>query len=91
MTKRRHPIYVTDHAVVRYLERVENHDIDLVRAVIQDRVDRAATASRSIGLETYAVIAPEGIYQIVEGSVVTVLGPSHPVARRWHTFRSDGS
>lgn len=84
-------VHVTDHAVVRYLERVENHDIDLVRAAIRGRVDRAAAAARSIGLETCSVIAPEAIYQIADGCVVTVLDAAHPVGRRWHTFRSEGS
>ena len=32
-------VHVTDHAVVRYLQRVENHDVDLVREVIRLRVE----------------------------------------------------
>lgn len=82
-------VHVTDHAVVRYLERVEHHDVDLVRDAIRHRVARAVDRAMTIGLETCAVVAPEATYQIVDGVVVTVLAPGHPVGKRWPVLRSD--
>lgn len=64
MKKSRHP--VTDHAVVRYLERVQGVDIEGLRREIGRVVDQ--------GLEAGAcgVISGGFVYRIEGGCVVTV-------------------
>lgn len=84
-------VHVTDHAVVRYLQRVEAHDVDRVREVIRGRVERGFATARSIGLETCAVVTPEAIYQIEDGCVVTVVEPGHRLGKRWHLIGGDES
>lgn len=81
-------VHITDHAVIRYLERVENQDIALVRRAIHFRLDRALGAAAEIGLASNcAVVAPEAIYVIAGGSLVTVLTTEHPVSRRQRETR----
>ena len=92
MKKRPAPlVHVTDHAIVRYLERVENHDVDLVRKVIRRRVERAFEAATAIGLETCAVVTGEAIYRIEDGCVVTVLGPGERLPKRLPIVGGDES
>ena len=83
-------VHVTDHAVIRYLERVEAHDIALVRDTIALRLDRAVRAAKAAGLaDTMVVVAPEAIYPIEQGSLVTVLPPDHPISRRQRRWPVD--
>lgn len=65
MKKPIHP--VTDHAVLRYLERVEGMDIETVRRRIGLTVQR--------GLEEGAngVVSGGFVYRITDGTVVTVI------------------
>jgi hypothetical protein len=67
MSKRR--IGITDHAVLRYLERVRGLDVDAVRAEMADRV---AFASEHPGCT--AVVSSGWRYRIRNGVVVTVTG-----------------
>ena len=70
MKKPRHP--ASDHAVVRYLERVKGMDIDAVRREIGRVVDQ--------GLEAGAcgVISGGFVYRIEGGCVVTVTRQNTP-------------
>ncbi len=70
MKKPRHP--VTDHAVIRYLERVEGVDIEAIRCHIGHIADR--------GIETGAngVVSGGFVYRIDAGQVVTVLRQHRP-------------
>ena len=76
MKKPRHP--ASDHAVIRYLERVKGMDIDEVRREIGRVVDQ--------GLEAGAcgVISNGFVYRIEGGCVVTVTRrhTPHPGRRR---------
>lgn len=69
-------IPVTDHAVLRYLERVEGVDVERVRREIGRRVDRAVNLGAS-----GTVI--EGFHYVIsdEGAVVTVIEPNRPDRR----------
>lgn len=60
-------ISVSDHAVLRYLERVEGMDIERVRREIGARVDHAA------GLGACGIIIDGFSYKIDGGVVTTVL------------------
>ncbi|MET4128378.1 hypothetical protein [Roseovarius sp. MBR-6] len=68
MKKPRHP--VTDHAVLRYLERVEGVDIEAIRCRIGHLADRA------IEMGANGVVSGGFVYRIDGGHVVTVLRQS---------------
>lgn len=70
MKKPRHP--VTDHAVLRYLERVEGVDIEAIRCRIGHLADRG------IGMGACGVVSGGFIYRIDGGHVVTVLRQNLP-------------
>lgn len=65
MKKPRHP--VTDHAVIRYLERVQGVDIEAIRR----RIGRVADQGVEAGAN--GVISGGFIYRIADGVVVTVV------------------
>lgn len=67
---------VTDHAVIRYLERVEGVDIDAVRRVIGHKVDTA------LELGACAALVGGFRYVIAGGRVVTV-HPQHLPDKRF--------
>jgi hypothetical protein len=68
-------VIVTDHAVLRYLERVMLVDVESLRCRIGQRVDRAVAAGAS------AVIVEGFRYALREGYVTTVLEASTPDVR----------
>jgi len=66
---------VTDHAVLRYLERVMLVDVEALRCRIGQRVDRAVSVGAS------AVIVDGFRYALREGYVTTVTEASSPDLR----------
>ena len=68
---KRAPVHVTDHAVLRYLQRLHGLDIEAVRAEIATKVWRAALAGAS-GVRHDGLI-----YRLQDGVVVTVAPLSH--------------
>ena len=66
---------VTDHAVIRYLERGRGMDIDRIRAEIAELcrrgLDQGACGAKADGLE----------FRIEEGVVVTCQHPTRPDRR----------
>lgn len=65
--------HVSDHAVLRYLQRVGGFDIDGLRAAIAVRVDAAACAGAS------GVVIDGFVFRIrrdVHGPVVTTVMPA---------------
>lgn len=74
MKKPRHP--VSDHAVLRYLERVEGVDIEAIRREIGRRADRGIEAGAC------GVVSGGFVYRIEAGVVVTVLHHNRAVRGR---------
>ena len=72
MKKPRHP--VTDHAVIRYLERVQGVDIEALRRQI------GRVADKGLAVGAGGVISGGMIYVIEGGFVVTVI-PQHEPRR----------
>lgn len=71
MKKPLHP--VTDHAVIRYLERVVGMDIESIRREIGRRVDLAVQHGAS------GAVVNGYVYKIsTTGTVVTVMAHSQP-------------
>lgn len=64
---------VTDHAVLRYLERVEGLDVERVRREIGRRVDRGARLGAS-------GVVVDGIRYVLSpmGSVITIMIANRP-------------
>ena len=77
MTKHRAPtVSVTDHAIVRWLERVEGLDV----ATLREQIARSAAVGLAFGSR---IVVVSGGKLILEGeTVVTVLRPAH--TRREH-------
>lgn len=73
MKKSRH--HVTDHAVLRWLERVKGVDIEAVRREIGRVADKGITAG-ACGVISHGVVL-----RIADGVVVTVT-PQHQPDRR---------
>lgn len=68
-------VVVSDHALVRYIERVLNIDVEQLRREIGRRVDRGVELGAT-GVEI------EGfLYKLSDGHVTTVLEASRPDLR----------
>ncbi|HEV2556829.1 MAG TPA: hypothetical protein VGV17_24015 [Bosea sp. (in: a-proteobacteria)] len=68
-------IKVTDHALVRFLERSGSADFEPVRAALVAGLERGRAAAAQIGVRAY-VINAEGHQFVVEDEVlITVLEP----------------
>ncbi len=68
-------IKVSDHALVRFLERSGSADFEAVRTAIAAGLERGRAAAEQIGAEAY-VINAEGLQFVVEDEVlITVLEP----------------
>ena len=66
-------VRLTDHALVRWLERSGALDVEHIRAAIEASLDRATKAAVAIGAQRYLIVA-DGLVYIVRGEkVVTVL------------------
>ena len=64
---------VTDHAVVRWLERVEGVDIAAIRLEIERRAQRCEAAARVAGINDHYAIKSGRVTLILHGqTVVTV-------------------
>lgn len=69
------PYTVTDHAVVRFLERVKGMDIDAVRAEIAEK------ASTALELGASGAVVDGFSYKIAGGRVATVMEANRPCIR----------
>lgn len=69
---------ITDHAVLRWLERVGGLDIAAVREVIL--ADMGASRRIQNPPRRYSVRTASAVYVIVDGAVVTVTPPRSRVA-----------
>ncbi|CUH68009.1 hypothetical protein TG4357_03337 [Thalassovita gelatinovora] len=81
MKKPLHP--VTDHAVIRYLERVEGMDIEVIRRQIGRTVDEAVRRGAA------GTVAGGFCYKIKDGTVVTIWEQNLP-DKRTHRGRPKG-
>lgn len=69
-------IRVTDHALVRFLERSGAADIEALRVVLATGLERGRRTAAGIGLRDYVIVA-DGMKFVVEDDVlVTVLDQS---------------
>jgi hypothetical protein len=64
---------VSDHALVRFLERGGGLQVEAVRAALAASLARAALAAELIGSTRYVIIADGLRYVVENGVLVTVL------------------
>lgn len=64
---------VSDHAVLRWIERVHGIDIELIRQRIRSDLAKATVVSGKIGAPKYVVRLGPNRFVVKDGTVVTVL------------------
>jgi len=65
-------VSITDHAVLRYIERVCGVDVEDLRRRIATDIALAAAAADKTGAPSYAVLIGQHEYRVVKGVLVTV-------------------
>ncbi|MGD0640275.1 MAG: hypothetical protein ABSC22_05960 [Roseiarcus sp.] len=77
---------VSDHALVRFLERAGGLDVEALRARLTASLARAADAAAALGVAEFTVKADGLAYLVSAGVVVTVMpddaSPSRRMIRR---------
>ncbi|MTW19112.1 hypothetical protein GJ689_23210 [Rhodoplanes serenus] len=73
-------IRVSDHAVLRFLEREGGLDVEAVRRALAASVARAVVAAEAIDGRDYRIVTDTSTFVVVSGVVVTVL-PSRRARR----------
>ena len=68
-------IHVTDHAVLRYLERVHGLEIEDLRAELSRKATRAYAAAESIGGGEYTIKVDGFRMKVQSDHVVTIVAP----------------
>ena len=69
-------LVVTDHAVLRYLDRIAGAPVEALRLSIAADLGRAAFAARAAGLpDRHVIRTHEADFVVQDGTVVTVLEP----------------
>ena len=68
-------IFITDHALLRFIERVQGIDVESLREQLRQKALRGATAARKIGAEDYMIIHGEFQMRCIGDKVVTILRP----------------
>ena len=72
---------VSDHALVRFLERAGGYDVEPLRQLLEASLARAAAAARSIGVDEYLIHADGLMYVVRNETVTTIMDPYDPGAR----------
>ncbi len=67
------PLFVTDHALLRFLERVHGLPLERMRAELSAKAERASAAAQSIGGGQYTVIVDGVKFRCCNDHVVTVV------------------
>ncbi|WP_457798118.1 hypothetical protein [Methylocystis sp. S23] len=68
-------IYVTDHALLRYIERIHGVDVETLRKDLQQRALRCATAAQILGASEYRINCGDMQMRVVGRNVVTIVPP----------------
>ncbi len=67
---------VSDHALVRWLDRAGGMDVEAVRLALAAGLDRAAEAARALDQAEFKIKAAGLTFVVVDGVVVTITGGS---------------
>jgi hypothetical protein len=74
-------IRVSDHALVRFLERSGAAEVEPLKQAIAASLDRARRAAGELGRDSFVVVADGLRYIVEDGVLVTVLDQRRPVRR----------
>lgn len=66
------PVRITDHALVRFMERAGGLDTSALRTLLQESLKRAAIAAGKIDSADYTVAADGLIYVVENGTLITI-------------------
>ncbi len=66
---------VSDHALLRYFERVAHVDIEGLRRELEAALSRGSGAAEKLGQDHYVIRFPEAGFVVKNGVVVTILEP----------------
>ena len=81
-------LVVTDHAVLRYLERIAGMEVEQLRAALATRLARMEAIAAVADLPGRHVIRTEDAkFVVVNGHVVTVLSPNAVTLQDDHGLR----
>ncbi len=69
-------VHITDHALIRYIERVKGFDVDKIRAEIENLV------APTLGTKATGISANGFTYRIQDGAVTTVVPGSTPAGAK---------
>lgn len=67
-------LHVSDHALVRFLERGAGLDVEGLRSSLQAALQRACEAAEAVGGLTFKVEVGDLVFVVVDGVVVTITG-----------------
>jgi hypothetical protein len=81
---------ITDHALVRWLERTGALDTERLRALLSGSLDRASRAADSIGANKYLILADGLVYLVENNTLVTVMVDDGRHASALAPDRDDG-
>lgn len=71
---------ISDHALLRFLERAGGLDVAAARTALAASLDRAAEAAQAIGAQRYTIKADGLVYRVVDGKLITVTRAREPRA-----------
>ena len=69
---RRDVIRVSDHALLRFIERAGGLDVETLRTALEGSLKRGVTAANAIG-STDVVIVADGLTYIIKNNVVVTI------------------
>lgn len=82
-------VRVSDHAMLRVLERTCGVPVEALRAAIAQSIERATAAAEATGGGVYLVVQDRQAFVVRNGTVTTVLAdPS--IRERWIALFEDG-
>lgn len=68
-------IHISDHALIRFLERLAGLDTDELRQKLGRSLERARRAAEQLGADEYTVKAGGIVYVIKDNTLVTLFEP----------------
>lgn len=72
-SSRRPAIGVTDHALVRWLERTGAMDVEALRGMLEATLERAAQAALHLEASKFLILADGMVFLVEQGKVITVV------------------
>lgn len=72
---------VSDHALLRFLERAGGLAVEQLRQTLESSLDRAGRAAAQIEASEYLVVVDELTFVVRSGTVTTILPEGSPGSR----------